>query len=101
MIQMAKIKLVDNIYKGVKYHPDQYFYQCEGCGYTHCFALLNEGGHHAWNGDFIKPTVWPSLLENKTEGKICHSFIKDGSIQYLNDCTHHLRGKTIDLPEIK
>lgn len=28
---------------------------------------------------------------------ICHSFVKDGKIQYLNDCTHHLAGKTVEL----
>ena len=31
----------------------------------------------------------------------CHSFVTDGRIQYLDDCTHELRGQTIDLPDIK
>lgn len=31
--------------------------------------------------------------------KICHSFITDGEIQFLNDCTHKLAGHTVDLLE--
>ena len=29
----------------------------------------------------------------------CHSFIRDGKIQYLNDCTHEFAGKTVELPD--
>lgn len=32
-------------------------------------------------------------------GKVCHSFVTDGRIQYLGDCTHALAGQTIDLPD--
>ena len=28
---------------------------------------------------------------------ICHSFVTDGKIRYLNDCTHHLKGQTVEL----
>jgi len=31
---------------------------------------------------------------------ICHSFIRDGKIQFLGDCTHALAGQTVDLPEL-
>jgi len=31
-------------------------------------------------------------------GLVCHSFITDGRIQYLGDCTHSLAGQTIELP---
>ncbi|KPY13545.1 DUF6527 family protein [Pseudomonas savastanoi pv. phaseolicola] len=31
-------------------------------------------------------------------GKVCHSFVTDGRIQYLGDCTHALAGQTVDLP---
>ena len=30
----------------------------------------------------------------------CHSFVRNGKIQYLNDCTHALAGKTVDMEEI-
>lgn len=96
---MAKIKVLENIYEGVKYHHTQYLYFCKGCGYEHCFALKSEGGHHTFNMDLENPTISPSLLENKTPGRTCHSFIKNGKIQYLGDCHHHLAGKTIELPD--
>ena len=28
----------------------------------------------------------------------CHSFVTDGRIQFLGDCTHALAGQTVDLP---
>lgn len=30
---------------------------------------------------------------------VCHSFIKDGKIQFLGDCTHALANQTVDLPD--
>lgn len=41
---------------------------------------------------------WPSKLDS--EPLVCHSFITDGKIEYLNDCTHKLKGQTIDLPDL-
>lgn len=32
---------------------------------------------------------------------VCHSFVTDGKIQYLGDCTHALAGQTVELPEVK
>ena len=32
-------------------------------------------------------------------GLVCHSFITAGRVQYLGDCTHHLAGQTVDLPD--
>jgi hypothetical protein len=29
----------------------------------------------------------------------CHSFVRDGKIQYLSDCTHKYAGQTLDLEE--
>jgi hypothetical protein len=31
----------------------------------------------------------------------CHSFLVDGQIQFLGDCTHALAGQTVPLPEIE
>ena len=85
---------------GLKELSDQYLYMCEGCGYEHAFGLKVEGGHHDFNMDLDNPTISPSLLQNFTPGKLCHSYIKDGKIQYLNDCQHKLAGQIIDLPDI-
>ena len=29
--------------------------------------------------------------------KVCHTFVTDGRIQYLGDCTHALAGQTVDM----
>lgn len=31
---------------------------------------------------------------------LCHSFVTDGQIRFLDDCSHGLRGKTVPLPHI-
>jgi hypothetical protein len=31
---------------------------------------------------------------------LCHTFVTDGQIQYLGDCTHALAGQTVDLQEM-
>jgi hypothetical protein len=64
------------------------------------------GGSVVWqfNNDVERPTLTPSLLLHytHTEGGpyVCHSFVTNGRIQYLGDCTHPLAGQTVDLPEI-
>lgn len=100
---MAKIRIITyiNHESGFKYHHDQYAYFCKGCGYEHVFGLKSEGGHHDFNMDLDKPTVSPSLLQNFDPKNICHSFMKDGFIQYLGDCHHDLKNQTIELPEIE
>lgn len=65
------------------------------------------GGEHGWSfdGNLERPTLSPSLLLTYTFGDgraqyVCHSFVRDGRIQFLGDCTHELRGQTVDLPEL-
>lgn len=71
-------------------------YMCPGCGYDHAF----NPEVHKYNGDGSSPTVTPSLLQNNPQGHhTCHSYIKDGKIEFLNDCWHDKKGQTIDLPE--
>lgn len=113
---MAKVQKIENT-------AGQYLFYCPGCGSHHGIWTANEGYKHpiwAFNGDVDKPTVSPSILvtyrhpeghtnENPAPigysgpyvNDICHSFIKDGNIQYLNDCTHSLAGQTVELPEIE
>lgn len=31
---------------------------------------------------------------------ICHLFITDGKIRYLNDCTHEMAGQTVDMEDL-
>lgn len=92
---MAKIRTVKYSEKRT-----QHLYNCPGCGYEHAFSLKTEGGHHdSFNGDRDSPTVSPSLVQNFQPGVMCHSFIESGKIRFLSDCTHHLKGQTVDLPD--
>lgn len=53
-----------------------------------------------WNGDLILPTFSPSVLVLGVAGVQfrCHSFIRDGVIEYLADSEHTLAGKKMSLP---
>jgi len=66
---------------------------CPGCGHAHVVD-----SRWSFNGDYNKPTFRPSVLV--IGEKRCHSFVTDGKIQFLNDCSHELAGQTVDLPEV-
>lgn len=77
-----------------------------------------------FDGNLLRPTFMPSLLwrsghycgttpasdcamcKHAAEHGlpsaccICHSWVRDGRIQFLPDCTHQLAGQTVDLPEV-
>lgn len=96
-------------------------FYCPGCG--ECHALPVDGAKQpiwGWNGSLEKPTLTPSIrtsgfrairdengqpiMDGKNlKGKnfVCHSFLREGRIEFLSDCTHELAGKTIDLPDIE
>lgn len=63
-------------------------------------------GNWTWNGDTEKPTIRPSVLTKTnftSEGRadvVCHSWINDGRVEFLSDCTHELAGQTVDLLDI-
>lgn len=98
-----------------------YVFFCNGCENYHYFDK-----RWTFNGDMDNPTFSPSLLirsghympehkgscwctynaENKDDlapfsCSVCHSFVRNGHIEYLNDCTHHLAGKTIQLENVE
>lgn len=70
---------------------------CPACGCCHCFF---DDGRWTFNGDVDNPTFSPSMLvyQNEPE-KRCHSFVRNGKIEYLSDCGHALAGQTVELPE--
>ena len=73
---------------------------CPGCGIIHR-AVVDGSRAWAWNGNEEEPTLSPSLLvtgEFGGEPLRCHSFIRAGQIQFLDDCLHHLKGQTVPLP---
>lgn len=98
----------------------RWVFRCPGCRENHYF---DQGW--SFNGDLDKPTISPSLLVRSghyidgfsksgqcwctwrgPDGKPapfkcfqCHSFVRDGMIQFLDDCTHELKGQTVEIPE--
>ena len=76
-------------------HKHAFF--CPACGFAHWFKTGVPGGW-TWNGDREKPTISPSILTLLVEPR-CHSFVTDGRIRFLNDCTHNMKGPTVELPE--
>lgn len=81
---------------------------CPGCDKAHGIRFGNPATDWTWNGDLEHPTFTPSVLVHahptlNDEGQQvmtpqCHSFVTDGRIQFLDDCTHELAGQTVDLP---
>lgn len=53
-----------------------------------------------WNGDTEKPTLRPSVLTKIGERVRCHTWVNDGKAQFLDDCSHELRGQTVDMLEV-
>lgn len=100
---------------------------CPGCNEAHVAAVgEGSGPRWSFNGDYDRPTFTPSVLvrsghyvpgqegkrcwctynaEQAAAGKepgpfkcsVCHSFVRDGQIQFLGDCTHSLAGQTVAL----
>lgn len=59
--------------------------------------------HWKWNGDLVVPTVSPSILTRYPRGDvmdICHSFLREGVFEFLNDCTHPLAGQKVEMPDL-
>lgn len=84
---------------------------CPGCSGMH---VVDSGW--TFDGNYDRPTFSPSVLVRYRHPKghtndnpaplgysgeyvvdVCHSFVRDGQIQFLSDCTHELRGQTAPL----
>jgi hypothetical protein len=70
-----------------------YWFCCPGCEQLH---RINSTW--TFNGDTERPTFTPSILARGEH--TCHSFITDGEIRFLADCTHDLAGQAVPLPEL-
>ena len=97
-------------------------FRCPGCGDTHWLNVdpASKGPCWTWNGSTELPTIRASIMAksghycyhaepgdcwcNDPEAPfacyVCHSFVTDGRIEFLADCSHALAGQTVDLPEI-
>lgn len=75
--------------------------ECPACGFGHLFEV----NRWTFNGDEERPTFSPSMLVHPNPNAnppspLCHSFVRDGRIEFLSDCTHALAGQTVDLQEL-
>lgn len=100
-------------------------YWCQGCDMLHMVRVGDGvGPQWGWNGDLEKPTFTPSVLVKWEQGeppattpeirakirageivqtrvqKVCHTFITEGMVQFLGDCTHQYAGQTLPLPDL-
>jgi hypothetical protein len=109
--------------KAVKAAPNdaktEFVIFCPACKIGHMFRVPP----WTFNGDIEKPTFGGSMLVRHTKllpeaevmidrGEsppngvyphvdiVCHSFVTDGMIKFLDDCTHELKGKTVPLPDL-
>lgn len=53
-----------------------------------------------WDRNIEKPTLSPSILTGKGTENICHSFLRKGVFQFLNDSTHSLAGQFVEMPDL-
>lgn len=95
-------------------------FMCPGCKQMHHVTVDGTRGW-TWNGDGDAPTFQPSILvqgkarilTDEEHARImqngekidlpdlrCHSYVMDGRIRFLNDCTHALAGQLVDLPDL-
>lgn len=84
---MEKLRKVSN--------QDMIHFACPGCESIHGFTSSWE-----FNNNFENPTVSPSIRVSDSDGTLCHLYIQNGKIIYLDDCKHELKGKTVDMVDI-
>jgi len=102
---LRRVKYVDKEGNEIDPANEDYRFWCPGCDEIHGIRAKGERPCWTFNGDMIKPTFSPSHLTgwhdddgNRFAENRCHSYIKEGNIQFLNDCHHDLKGQTVPLP---
>ena len=107
---MTKLVRVDPHY----WPNDDYGYWCPGCKSMHEIAVTKRntsGASWSFDGNALAPTFSPSInyrvntpdmgehYQPDIASTVCHHFVRVGMIQFLDDCTHELRGRTVPLPD--
>lgn len=83
-------------------------FRCPGCDRVHEVYIKpncdpQSGASWTWNGSLDRPTFAPSILlkieytDPTRSNIVCHSFVTDGKIQFLGDCTHALAGREVEI----
>lgn len=89
-----------------RFPSDSWFtFYCPGCKHGHHYEVPR----WSFNGNYDKPTFAPSLRMFTPQSKdpvdgtaiqektICHLHLRDGRIEFCNDCDHDLKGQTVDM----
>lgn len=99
------------------YGEGRFTFKCPGCKTEHIFFVNSphwKKDSQGWtfNGDLVKPTFSPSLLNTwgryadpnykevegfENQSGICHLFVTNGQIQFCSDSTHELAGQTVEM----
>ncbi len=72
-----------------------WMWYCPGCKCGHWTRTTGKEPCWGWNGSKTKPTFTPSV--KVTSSTVCHSFVVDGVIKFLDDCTHELKGQNVPM----
>lgn len=109
---MAKVKLHDEKH-------GTYKFKCPAGHWHYINTIVPNQQNAQWNfnGDVNNPTFTPSINERtgyyvdpniqgdeewlKKNSYHCHFVITDGKIHFCGDCSHGLKGQTINLPELE
>lgn len=104
---MAKAMLRTMLDEDIKYNA--LLFWCPGCAEDggsgiHMLPVdncdLKGKASWVWNNNLEKPTLEPSILTRTGAGFVCHSYLRDGVFEFLEDCTHSLKSKKVEMPEI-
>lgn len=86
-----------------------FMFDCPACGHSHGVPTKqypHKYGSTEWefNRDFNSPTLSPSLKvmskDKDLKDSVCHFHLRNGKLEYCNDCTHSMSGKVVELPDI-
>lgn len=87
---------------------------CPGCAETgqsglHMLPVNTTLHSPSWefDGDLESPTLSPSIRSSTGPFSdtgaplgVCHSFLKAGVFEFLDDCTHSLKGQHVPMPDL-
>lgn len=91
----AKAKLTEPDSDGARW----LFFKCPACKMSHGVPVTGSRAW-AWNQSLTRPTLSPSLLVTMPPSPYrCHFFLVDSRIYYLGDCSHEMKGQTVELPD--
>lgn len=90
-------------------HWESLVFWCPGCELMqgggsglHLLPVTPGSDRATWtfDGNLDAPTLNPSILTHGANDGRCHSYLRGGVLEFLDDCTHELAGQKVPLPEL-